>query len=210
MTVELRQLTPAAEEGWATLFAPAKETTEGWILVGGQMMFVLAVEHGAERIRPTEDIDGVVNLRVRPDGTEWLSRWLEQRDFVLEGVNAEQIGHRFVRPTSSGRGKVTFDVLAPSGVGERARRTTVPPARTVRAPGRLQAFERSRLVEVLISDFSDLNERTGTVRCPDLLGLSSPRPRRRASRCGRTRRGTGRMSHFSSACSLTLSGRLRS
>ena len=63
-----------------------------------------------------------------------------------------------------------FDVLAPSGVGERARLTTVPPARTVQAPGSLQAFERSRLMEVQISDFTDHNERTGTVRCPDLLG----------------------------------------
>ena len=170
MTVELRQLTPAAEEGWATLFALADETTKEWMLVGGQMVFVLAVEHGAERIRPTEDIDVVVNLRVRPGGTEWLSRWLEKRDFVLEGVNTDQIGHRFVCPTGSGRGKVIFDVLAPSGVGARAWLTTVPPARTVQAPGSLQAFERSRSVEVLISDFTDHNERTGTVRCPDLFG----------------------------------------
>ena len=69
---------------------------------------------------------------------------------MLEGVNTDQIGHRFIRPTSSGRGKVMFDVLAPSGVGERARLITVPPARTVQAPGSLQAFDRSRLVEVLI------------------------------------------------------------
>lgn len=70
MTVELRQLTPPAHEGWATLFALAEETTEEWILVGGQMIFVLAVELGAERFRPTEDIDVVVNTRVRPDGTQ--------------------------------------------------------------------------------------------------------------------------------------------
>ena len=113
MTVELRRLTPAAEEGWATLFALAEETTEEWILVGCQMMFVLALEHRAERVRPTEDIDVVVNLRVRPDGIEWLSRWLETQDFRLEGVSTDQIGHRFIRLTSSGRGKVVFDVLAP-------------------------------------------------------------------------------------------------
>jgi hypothetical protein len=148
----------------------AEETTEGWILFGGQMVFVLAVEHRAERIRPTEDIDVVVNLRVRPDGTVWLSKWLEQRDFVLEGVNAEGIGHRFIRSTSSGRGKVIFDVLAPAGVGDRARLTTVHPARTVQAPGSLQAFDGSRVVEVVISDFANSNERSGAVRCPDLLG----------------------------------------
>jgi hypothetical protein len=170
VTVELRRLTPAAEEGWVTLFDLARETTKEWVLVGGQMMLAPAVEHGAERIRPTEDIDIVVNLRVRPDGTEWFSRWLVGREFVLEGVNVDEIGHRFVRPTSSGQGRVIVDVLAPAGVGERARLTTVPPARTVQAPGTLQAFERSRLMDVLISGFSDDNERIGQVRCPDLLG----------------------------------------
>ena len=170
MTVELRQLTPAAEEGWATLFALAEESTDEWLLVGGQMMFVLAVEHGAERVRPTEDIDVVVNLRVRPNGTQWLSSWLKKQDFIFEGSDRDQIGHRFIRPTSSGKGKVIFDVLAPEGVGERAKLTTVAPARTVRAPGSLQAFERSRVVEVLISDFLDSKERTGIVRCPNLLG----------------------------------------
>jgi len=170
VTVELRRLTPAAEEGWATLFALAEETTAGWILVGGQMMFVLAVEFGAERSRPTEDIDVVVDVRARPDGTQWLSSWLGQRGFVLEGVSTDQVGHRFARPTRSGRGNVVFDVLAPAGVGRRARLTTVPPARTVQAPGSLQAFRRSRLVEVLVSDFADGVERTGVIPCPDLLG----------------------------------------
>ena len=40
----------------------------------------------------------------------------------------------------------------------------------MQAPGSLQAFERSRLVEVLIGDFTDHNAPTCTVRCPDLLG----------------------------------------
>lgn len=70
MRVELRRLTPAAEEGWTTMFAVAAETTDSWILAGGQMMFLLAVELGAERVRPTEDIDGIVNVRIRPDGME--------------------------------------------------------------------------------------------------------------------------------------------
>ena len=52
MTVELRQLTPAAEEGWATLFALADETTKEWMLVGGQMVFVLAVERGRSGSAP--------------------------------------------------------------------------------------------------------------------------------------------------------------
>lgn len=170
MTIELRYLTPAAEEGWGTLFDLAQVGTDSWLLVGGQMMLVLAVQHNAERIRPTEDIDVVVNLRVQPDGTELLSKWLQKQGFRLEGVSQDQIGHRFVRPTATATGTVVFDVLAAAGVGNRARMTTVPPARTVGAPGSLQAFGRSSVLEVLISDFTNQNERVGKVRCPDLLG----------------------------------------
>ncbi len=170
MTVELRRLTAAAEEGWSTLFDLAGIDLQSWVLVGGQMMLVLAIEYGAERIRPTDDVDIVVNLRIRPDGTEWLSAWLEEHGFRLEGVSPEQIGHRFVRRTAAGLGNVAFDVLAPAGVGRRARLTTVPPARTVEAPATLEAFERSRVVDVLISDVADTREHLGRVRCPDLLG----------------------------------------
>lgn len=170
MTIQLRYLTPAAKEGWDTLFDLAIEDSESWLLVGGQMVLVLAIEQGAEFIRPTEDIDVVVNLRVRPMGTSWLSKWLQQRGFELEGVSPDNIGHRFVRETSEGLGRVKFDVLAHTGVGRRANLATVYPARTVQAPGTLQAFDRSRLLEVLVSDLANGNERLGRIRCPDLLG----------------------------------------
>ena len=45
-------------------------STESWVLVGGQMMLVLAVEFRAERVRPIGDIDVVVNVRVRRDGSQ--------------------------------------------------------------------------------------------------------------------------------------------
>jgi hypothetical protein len=170
VTVELRYLSQAAEEGWATLFDLAEVGADSWLLVGGQMMHVLALQHGAERIRPTQDIDVVVNLRVQPNGTEWLANWLQEKGFQLEGVSQDQIGHRFVRPCSTGKGTVAFDVLAPAGVGNRVRMFTVPPARTVPAPGSLQAFVRSSILDVLISDFTNCREKVGGVRCPDLLG----------------------------------------
>lgn len=170
MTIELRGLTPAAEGGWATLFDLAEEDLDSWVLVGGQMMLVIAIERGAEYIRPTEDMDVVVNLRVRPKGISWMSDWLQRRNFELEGMSPDFVGHRFVREVATGLGKVKFDVLAHTGVGSRVNLTTVHPAHTVQAPGALQAFKRSRLLEVLVSDFADEHERFGMIRCPDMLG----------------------------------------
>lgn len=171
MTLELRRLTPAAYDGWKTLFDLAKADPDGWVLVGGQMMQLLAAEYGVtERVRPSDDFDVVMNLRVRPSGTKWLAAWLEEHGYTFDGASPDSIGHRFVRETASAKGTVKFDVLAASGVGARANLTTVRPARTVGVPGGQQALNRSRLVDVLITDTADQCERKGKARCPDLLG----------------------------------------
>lgn len=111
--IGLVELTPAAEEGWWTLFDLAEANTGDWLLIGGQMMFLLAVEHGASLPRATDDVDVVVNVRTMVRGTEWLSDWLLARGFEQDGVSADGIGHRFSRLAEPGPGRVVFDVLAP-------------------------------------------------------------------------------------------------
>lgn len=166
----LRHLTPAAEQGWGTLFELAQTEADSWLLIGGQMMYLLAAESGVELPRPTEDVDVVADVRTRPNGTEWLADWLVQRAFALEGISADGIGHRFVRPAEPGPGRVVFDVLAPEGLGERTRVFTRRPARTVQAPGSQQALARSELVQVTVSGVLGGRERAGIVRRPNLLG----------------------------------------
>jgi hypothetical protein len=169
VTVELEGLAPAAEEGWETLFDLSEVDSSSWLLVGGQMMHLLSVEHGAAVVRPTDDVDVVVDVRTRPQGTRWLSAWLQERRFTLEGASPDQIGHR--HPAASrGPGTVVFDVLAPEGLGRRASLITVPPNRTVQVPGTVQALRRSRLLTVRISGLVGRPPRVGTVRCPNLLG----------------------------------------
>jgi hypothetical protein len=96
--IELVELTPAAEEGWWTLFDLAEANTSDWLLIGGQMMFLLAVEHGASLPRATDDVDVVVNVRTMVRRTKWLSDWLSDwllaRGFEQDGVSADGIGHR--------------------------------------------------------------------------------------------------------------------
>lgn len=170
MIIELEGLAPAAEEGWATLFDLNEADSTSCLLVGGQMMHLLSVEHAALVVRPTDDVDVVVDVRTRPQGTRWLAGWLQERGFTLEGSNPDQIGHRFVRPATGGPGKVIVDVLGPEGLGPRASLVTVPPNRTVQVPGSVQALRRSRVVTVRISGLVGRPPRLGTVRCPNLLG----------------------------------------
>jgi hypothetical protein len=144
--VELEGLAPAAEEGWDTLFDLNEVDSSSWLLVGGQMMHLLSVEHAAAVVRPTVDVDVVVDVRTRPQGTRWLADWLQDRGFTFEGASPDGIGHRFLRPASGGPGKVIVDVLAPEGLGARASLITVPPNRTVQVPGTVPALRRSRLI----------------------------------------------------------------
>ena len=168
--IELSGLTPAAEEGWWTLFDLAEANSADWLLVGGQMMFLLAVEHDASLPRATDDVDVVVNVRTMPAGTEWLSDWLLAHGFHQDGVSPDGIGHRFYRDAQPGPGRVVFDVLAPEGLGERTAIFTKRPARTVQAPGSVQAFERSEVVDVAVTGMLQRGRREGRVRRPNLLG----------------------------------------
>lgn len=170
MTVELPGLAPAAEEGWTTLLDLNETDSSSCLLIGGQMMHLLPVEHDAPMVRPTDDVDVVVDVRTRPQGTRWLAGWLQERGFTLEGVNPDKIAHRSIRPATGGPGNVIIDVLGPEGLGRRASLITVPPNRTVPVPGSVQALRRSRLVTVRVSGMVGREPRLGSVRCPNLLG----------------------------------------
>jgi hypothetical protein len=93
---------PAQEQGWLTLLdlAPGALATtfpSGWCLVGGQMVWLLAAEHGVTPLPATDDVDLVVDIRSVPTGIQALCGWLEDREFHLEGISPEGIGHRYGR-----------------------------------------------------------------------------------------------------------------
>ena len=99
------------------------------------MVWLLAAEHHADPPRATDDVDVVVDVRAEPTGIRKLCLWLEERDFDLEGISPEGIGHRYVKPANPGPGQIIFDVLAPDNVGKRANLSTTQGARTLEAPG---------------------------------------------------------------------------
>lgn len=77
----LRHLVPATEQGWKVLFRLAEVNHENWCLLGGQMMYLLAIEAGRSLPRPTSDMDVVVDLRAHKGSTEWLAKWLVSHGF---------------------------------------------------------------------------------------------------------------------------------
>ena len=163
--VVLTSMTPAQEEGWRILLDLYQDFPAGWCLIGGQMVWLYARESDIEPPRITEDVDVVVDVRADQQAIRRMCHWLEAaaRDFELDGLSPDGIGHRYVSRSYNGPGRVLFDVLAPDNVGTRADLTTTPPARTVSAPGTRAPLDASERVEIL------LGGRTGYVLRPSLL-----------------------------------------
>ncbi|MBI2755376.1 MAG: hypothetical protein HYX52_01575 [Chloroflexi bacterium] len=129
-----------------------------WTLIGAQMVFLLAYEHGLVVGRTSGDVDMLVNIRALTGATQAAAGMLERLGYELDEPTPDGRGHRFRRADA------VVDVLAPDGVGSRASLITVPPARTVNVPGGSQALARSRQVGV------ELEGKRHTLPCPSLLG----------------------------------------
>jgi hypothetical protein len=156
-------MTPAQEYAWGILLDVSADFPTGWCLIGGQMVWLFAHEHGVEPIRATEDVDVAVDIRADQGAIKRLCTWLESRGFQLGGVSRDGIGHRYVSSTYKGPGAVVFDILAPDNLGARVDLGTTPPARTVEAPGARSALDSAQPIQVL------LGERNGEILRPSLL-----------------------------------------
>lgn len=126
-----------------------------WVLVGGLMVQLHALERGASDVRVTRDID--VLAQARPQGAlARVATALRAHGFTSEGPDLDGYAHRFVRDD------LIVDVLAPDGL-------TPPPTldgtqTAVGIPGGSQALNRSAEVHVRVED------RSFVLRRPTLLG----------------------------------------
>jgi hypothetical protein len=108
--------------------------------------------------RRSNDVDVLANVRVLQDATQRLSRVLQDEGFEIDPPNLDGLAHRFRSP------RVSLDLLAPEGVGQRANLQTVPPSHTLEVPGGSQALRRTEFVEI------SNGEQGGLVPRPTLLG----------------------------------------
>lgn len=143
--VHLPALAAPVNRLWHVLLDLAEALPGVWTLIGGQLVLLHAVEHGQVPPQISQDGDVVADVRAASAALESVVSTLTVAGFVVH-PNAEDIAHRFVRADSPL--DVVVDVLAPEGLGPKARLTTIRPGRTVEAPGGTQALHRTELVDV--------------------------------------------------------------
>lgn len=155
--VSLPPLAGGQADSWTALVELAPTFGNNWLLVGGQMVFLHEVERQAAEVRPTDDVDVVVNLRAEPAGLARIHDALVAAEFSQDAPSPDGAAHRYRR------GAAAIDVLAPDNVGERAH-LKLGVGRTIEAPGTTQAFRRSEALTVEIDGAS------AKIHRPNLVG----------------------------------------
>ena len=156
-SIVLPPLAGGQAESWAALVEVAPALGDNWLLVGGQMVFLHELERRATDVRPTDDVDVVVDLRAEPAALARIHAVLVSASFVQDDPSPDGAAHRYRR------GVAVFDVLAPDNVGERAQ-LHLGVGRTIQAPGTTQAFGRSGIVTV------ELDGVVAEIRRPEVVG----------------------------------------
>jgi len=156
--VRLPTLAGHDDELWNTLIELSEVRPGEWTLIGGQMVFLHGIEHGAAPPRISADLDVLINARITGRPIAAFASGVEDLGFEMDGISPDGIAHRYRR------NRVTIDLLAPEGLGERTDLTTTPPGRTLQVPGGTQALDRTELLPVSTST------RSGHVPRPSLLG----------------------------------------
>lgn len=94
---------------WAGVGTLVELLPERWVLIGGLMVQLHALEHGITDVRPTRDID--VLGEARPQGTlDSIDATLRRAGFELIISDLDGYAHRYERDA------LRVDVLAPEGI----------------------------------------------------------------------------------------------
>ena len=143
---------------WTVLCNLADRHETDWTVIGGQMVMLHGLQANRSPGRVSDDLDLVIDARVRPPAIPAFIATLSELGFVSVGVSPDNVAHRF------GRGDVLVDVVSPDGVGERADLRTIGSATTIEVRGGTQALQRTERVPVLH------RQRRALVPRPSLLG----------------------------------------
>lgn len=159
MPVELPAMDADQEEAWQAVFEIYEAMPTGWVMVGGQAVYLHAVERGAPIMRATTDADFVLNIRADSKMLLKFTGLLVKLGFASEGESLSGQQHRWVR------GSAKVDVLIPRHLGEHSGKLKgVTGGSTIEAPGSQQALDRAETVEVTARNSA------GKVNRPSLLG----------------------------------------
>ncbi len=155
---ELAAMSDAQKQSWHALMDLYARLNSDWTLIGGQLVHLHCAERGVTPIRPTNDVDTVVNIRASSTVLATFTGALMEMGFAPE-TSGDGVQHRWRRDQAQ------IDVLIPEGVGQRAAaRAGAGGAPTIPAPGTTQALSRSEPIMIVAEG------RTGTVLRPNLIG----------------------------------------
>jgi len=144
-----------SQQLWLAVRDLANSLPGDWVLIGGLMVQLHAMEHGIADVRVTRDID--ILGQARPPGPlSAIDEALRANGFGLIELDADGFAYRYER------GDTVVDVLAPDGINP-------PPTlggglKAVGVPGGTQALKRSEIVTVRVA------EAEFRLRRPTLLG----------------------------------------
>ena len=159
MPVNLPAMLAEQQEAWQAVFEIHAAMPHGWVLVGGQAVYLHAVERNAPAVRPTKDADMGLDIRAYPTMLHDFTALLVRLNFQPAGESLEGHQHRWLR------GKAMVDLLIPRHLPEGlGNRTGVTGGTTIAAPATQQALDRAETVDVVA------NSATGRVNRPTLLG----------------------------------------
>lgn len=159
MPIDLPAMFTEQQEAWQAVFEIHSAMPHGWVLVGGQAVYLHAIERGAPFVRPTKDADMALDIRAYPTMLHDFTALLVKLDFESAGESHEGHQHRWKR------GDAIVDVLIPRFLGERADNSRgVTGGTTIAAPASQQALDRAETADVVAGAAA------GRVNRPTLLG----------------------------------------
>ncbi|MGO4383839.1 hypothetical protein AB4Y80_06385 [Specibacter sp. RAF43] len=149
---------PEQEESWRAVFEIYEALSNGWVLVGGQSVYLHAIERGASAPRPTKDADFALDIRTYPHHLKAFTTTLLDLGFRSAGESPAGHQHRWLR------GAAMVDVLIPRFTGDRSeKRPGATGGTTIAAPAVQQAVDQAEVVDV------EAGSSVGKVNRPTLM-----------------------------------------
>lgn len=139
MSIVLPSMSGGQGEAWGGLLDLSQRHPTGWTLVGGQMVHLHCIERGIAPIRPTDDVDAVLDVRANPDALRSFTTALVELGFAPSGQSWQGHQHRWQR------GAAQIDVLIARHLGDRAAgRRGATGGTTIATPGAQQALDEHK------------------------------------------------------------------
>lgn len=159
MPIQLPEMPEQQQSAWEALFEIHEALPQGWVLAGGQAVYLHCIERSGTANRATTDADTILDVRAKKGILRQFTSVLRGLGFEPHGATLEGHQYRWVRDGAE------IDVLIPRWLKENmAMLRGVTGGTAIAAPGAQQAIHRSETVDV------SAGGRAGNVNRTTILG----------------------------------------